>query len=171
MPTPYLVTILKSHYCKAVFLLALFGSYFLIPHKVFYGLGYALAITFMLAFSLSVTCIIRNIKEKILLARTYKRSVVHIILIALGLSAFQVCGVGAPVCGATVGLGVLSVIFPGVFIDFLGDYYLVVIIVSVLLQLVSLYFMGCFKLSKIKSKCTELSEQEREQTQILKNSE
>ena len=164
MLTPYILTILKSHYCKAVFLLAMLASYFLIPHKVFYGFGYILAITFMLTFSLSVTCIVRNIKEKILLARTYKRSVAHIILIALGLSALQVCGVGAPVCGATVGLGVLSVIFPGVFIDFLGDYHLVIIIVSILLQLVSLYFMACFKLSKLKSKCTDLSEQEQAQT-------
>jgi hypothetical protein len=160
MSTPYIITILKSYYCKAVFLLALFGSYFLIPHKVFYGFGYVLAIAFMLAFSLSVTCIIRNIKEKILLARTYKRSVAHIILIALGLSALQVCGVGAPVCGATVGLGVLSIVFPGVFIDFLGDYHLAIIIFSILLQLVSLYFMGCFRLNKLKGKCTDLSQQE-----------
>ncbi len=160
MSAPYLITILKSHYCKAVLLLALVASYFLIPEKVFYGFGYVLAITFMIAFSLSVTCIIRNIKEKILLAKTYKRSVLHIILIALGLSAFQVCGIGAPVCGATVGLGVLSVIFPGVFIDFLGDYHLLVIVVSILLQLVSLYYMGCFKLKKFKRKCTDLSEYE-----------
>ncbi len=160
MPVPYLVTILKSHYCKVVLLIAFIGSYFLIPSKVFYGFGYVLAITFMIAFSLSITCIIRNIKEKIMLAKTYKRSVFHIILIGLGLSAFQVCGIGAPVCGATVGLGVLSVIFPGVFIDFLGDYHGAIIIISILLQIISLYYMGCFKIQKLKSKCTDLSENE-----------
>lgn len=163
MSTPYIITILKSYYCKAVFLLALLASYFLIPEKVFYGFGYVLAIAFMFAFSLSVTCIIRNIKEKILLAKTYKYSIFHIILIALGLSAFQVCGIGAPVCGATVGIGVLSVIFPGVFIDFLGDYYEPIIIISIILQIIALYFMGCFKLSKIKSKCTDLSKSEQAQ--------
>jgi len=152
MPTPYLVTILKSNYCKVVLLLALFVSYLLIPEKVFYGFGYVLAIIFMFAFSLSVTCIIRNIKEKVLLAKTYKHSVLHIILISLGLSALQVCGIGAPVCGVTAGIGVMSLVLPGVLIDFVGDYHIAIIVVSVLLQIVSLYFMGCFKLRKLEDK-------------------
>ncbi len=153
---PYIITVLQSHYCQIVFLATLFVSYFLIPAKVFYGWGYVLAISFMLVFALSLTCIIRNVKERILLAKTYKQSIWQIVLIILGLSAFQVCGIGAPICGATVGLGMVSIIFPGVFINFLDEYYLLIILFSIILQLISLYFMKCFKLERLVKQCADI---------------
>jgi len=141
----YLFSIFKSKYCLIVFAISLFLSYFLIPKTVFYGWYKILAYTFMISFSLTITCIIRNVKEKILLAKTYKSSVIGIIATALGLTALQVCGVGAPVCGAAVGLGILSSIFPTVFVDVMSKYAVHIIVLSIIFQLVALYFMNCFK--------------------------
>ncbi len=135
---------MKSHYCQIVFVLSLLISYFLVPKTVFYGFGYLLAGLFMLAFSMSLTCIIRNIKEKVKASMMYKESIAHLILIILGLSALQVCGVGAPVCGATVGLGILSIFLPSFVISFLSSFSSVIIILSALLQLFILYYMKCF---------------------------
>ena len=113
----YIIAVLKSKYCEIVFLVSFFLSYFLIPKNVFHGWNQLLAYAFMLVFALTTTCIIRNIKEKILLARTYKSSILGIIAVALGLAALQVCGANAPVCGAAVGVGILSSIFPAVFVN------------------------------------------------------
>jgi len=112
----------------------------------------------MVTFSLSMMCLIRSIKDKVVLARTYKGSIVSIIATGLGLSAIQVCGVGAPVCGVSVGIGILSVIFPNFFIDFLTDYSVAIIIISIALQITSLYYMKCFlkypkKASRVLTKC------------------
>ena len=141
----YLFYIFKSKYCLAVFIISLILSYFLIPKTVFYKWYIILAATFMVLFSLTITCMVRNIKEKVMLAKTYKNSIVGIIAIALGLSALQVCGVGAPFCGAAVGLGLFSSIFPAAFMDVMAKYAASFIAFSIVLQLFALYFMNCFK--------------------------
>ncbi|MCD6414979.1 MAG: hypothetical protein J7L23_05135 [Candidatus Diapherotrites archaeon] len=147
MKKAYMLKVIGSNYCKIVFIISLILSYFLIPKTVFTGIYYVLAAVFMLVFAISITCIIRNLKERLMLARTYEGSTLSIIAVVLGLSALQVCGVGAPICGATVGLGIVSVIFPGFFVDFLTDYSVYMILFSIILQLVALYFMNCFKKS------------------------
>ena len=144
----YLVSVLKSRYCILVFILSMILSYFLIPQKVFYGIYIILALLFMISFSLTLTCIVRNVKEKIMVARTYETSIVGVIAAAIGLASLQVCGIGAPICGATIGMGILSSIFPAFFVNILSDYAHYFIGISIILQLVSLYFMNCFKSCK-----------------------
>lgn len=143
----YIWAVLKSKYCELVFVISFFLSYFLIPKNVFYGWNQLLAYAFMLVFALTTTCIVRNIKEKILLARTYKSSILGIIAVALGLAALQVCGVNAPVCGAAVGIGILSSIFPAIFVNLMAkpSIHLGMILISIVFQLVALYFMNCWK--------------------------
>ena len=148
----YLFYVLKSKYCIITFVLALFLSYFLIPKTVFYGLYILLAGLFMISFSLSITCIVRNIKEKVLVAKTYKSSVIGLVAAALGLAALQVCGVGAPFCGAAVGLGILSSFLPTAFIDIMSDFAVEFIVVSIFFQLLALYLMNCFKCANVRSK-------------------
>lgn len=143
----YLFNIFKSKYCLIVYALSALLSYFLIPKTVFYGWNIILVIIFMITFSLILTCTIRNVKEKIVLARTYKSSIIGIIAAALGLAALQVCGVGAPICGAALGFGIFSSIFPAVFVNLISDYAIDFILFSILLQGVALYFMHCFKRS------------------------
>ena len=140
----YLKKVLRSNYCKAVFVIIFILSYFLVPEDVFVGYYILLAVAFMLSISLSLTCIIRNIKERVKLSRTYETSSISVIAAGIGLAALQVCGVGAPVCGASVGLGILSAIFPGVFVNFLQSYAVWIIVISIVLQLIALYEMNCF---------------------------
>jgi len=141
----YLVNTLKSKYCIAVFVFSMILSYFLIPSRAFYSWYIVLALLFMISFSLTITCIVRNIKERIVLAKTYKSSIVGIIAIGLGLGALQVCGFGAPVCGAAVGFGVLSFIFPAAFEHVFSEYAVDILLLSIAFQLIALYFMNCFK--------------------------
>ncbi len=141
----YLLKTFKSYYCQMVFLAGLVGGYFLIPKDVLHGYLKILAYLFIALFALTITCIVRNTKERIALAKTYKGSVLSIIVIATGLAALQVCGMGAPVCGATVGLGIVSAILPSIAFTFLTKYGLEIFIIVIVLQLLSLYFMNCFK--------------------------
>lgn len=141
----YVVETLKSQYCKIVFAVVLLLSYFLVPKRIFYGWYTLVGALFMAMFALTITCIVKNIKEKALLARTSGGSILSIIAIAVGLAALEVCGVGAPVCGATIGLGVLSAVFPSVAFGFFERYSLYIISGTIILQVVSLYFMNCFK--------------------------
>jgi len=136
---------MSSVYCKMVFVLALLISFFLLPEGVFSGTHKYIAVLFMLTFSFSAACIVRNIKNKIVLSRTYKTSVISAILSVLGFSAFQVCGINAAVCTASVSAGFVATIFPGFLFNFLKDYGHLVIWFSVILQIIALYMMKCFE--------------------------
>lgn len=141
----YLIKIFKSNYCKIVFLISLFLSYLLLPKNILSSWYFTFGILFMITISLTITCLVRNIKEKIVIARTYKNSIINIILTVLGISALQVCGIGAPVCAATVSAGFLGTIFPSLFLNLSKDFAIIIIILSIGIQIFSLYSMKCFK--------------------------
>ncbi len=149
----YIIKIFKSYFCQFAFFLFLLISYFLTPKRVFYGWFSILAIIFMVVFSLTLTCLARNIKEKVIIAKTYKSSILGIIATVLGLSVLQVCGIGAPICGASLGAGVISLFFPSFALGFFEEYSLYILIISIVLQIISLYFMKCFvKICKPKGR-------------------
>ena len=145
----FLFNTLESKYCIFVLGISLFIGYFFIPPHVFHTSYAPLAFVFMFLFALTTMCVVRNVKEKVILAKTYKSSLFSIVAIILGLGALQVCGVGAPVCGATVGLGIFSFFFPTVFANLPKTFAVYLLSGSILIQLLSLYFMNCFK--KMKS--------------------
>lgn len=145
MKNLYLFQILKSRYCQAVFVVFFIGSYFLVPRHVFYSQYIILALTFMVVFSLSSACLVRNIKDKILTATHLGRSAFHIIIAALGFSALQVCGLGATMCSATIGVSIASVLFPGIFFNYLTNYSIAIISASIILQIAGLYSMKCLR--------------------------
>ena len=141
----YIAETLKSHYCKIVFAVVFALSYFLVPQKVFYRWYILLGVAFMTMFALTITCIVRNIKERVMLKRTSGGSIISIIAVAVGFAALEVCGVGAPVCGATIGLGIFSALLPGMTLGFFEKYGVYIVVVTIALQAISLYFMNCFK--------------------------
>jgi len=147
----YLTSIIHSHYCKVLFFIIFILSYYLMPIKELNGFSLVLRIIFIALFSLSFTCIIRNIKEKIKLQRTYKSSIVSLLASAIGLSALQVCGFGGPVCGASLGLSILTAILPNFVFKFLMDHSIIILIIAILFQFMALYFLKCFKKVNIKS--------------------
>ena len=141
----YLIRTLDSHYCKIVFVASAFLGYFLVPKTAFYGYFEILAWIFIFLFALVITCIVRNTKERIVLSRTYGSSILGTIAVAIGLAALQACGLGAPVCGAAVGMGIFSAIFPSFFMNFFTNYALWIFLISIAFQFLALYFMNCFK--------------------------
>jgi L-asparagine transporter-like permease len=146
MENIYFLKILKSRYCLVVFFLMAAVSYVLIPKKIFYGFYNLIAFAFIVIFALTFTCLIRSIKDRIVAHKKQTTKPIWGALIGLiGLSALQTCAVGAPVCGASVGLAIVSAVFPTLAFDFINDYSLAVIVFSILIQIVSLYQMRCFK--------------------------
>ena len=141
----YIKKVFQSKPCLATFLLSLILSYFLIPKKVFYESFILIAFAFMFLFSLTITCTVRNFKEKMKLAKSTKGTGLAAIAAAIGLVSLQVCGVGAPVCGATVGIGILSIFLPVTAIGLIENYAIEIIILIILVQLISLKYMNCFK--------------------------
>lgn len=145
MKNIFLIKVAKSHYCKAVFLATLIGSYFLIPSKVFVGVYTWIAILFMLLFSMVFTCFVREIKEEIKNKRRYGVSFLGIVAGVAGFSAIQFCGVGAPVCGATLGVLFLSSVLPSFFVGILSGYSNLILIGAIGVQILTLIYLGCFK--------------------------
>lgn len=140
-----IIEVLKSNYCKTVFGISLLISYFLLPSRVFYGIFTLLAVAFMVLFSLSVSCIVRNIKEKAKSLKSQGGSILSLIASIFGISAFQVCTVGAPVCGATLGTSILSLFFPSFFVGVMKNFAIPFIFVSIIFQFFALYIMKCFE--------------------------
>jgi len=145
MKSIYLWRIFKSHYCKAVFIASLILVFFLIPRKIFYGYYTILGIVFGIVTAATITCFVRNIKERAMAARASGASILGVIVIVLGFGALQACSVGAPVCGASIGAGIIALFFPGVAMNFLGKYSILIIVLSIFIQIAALYFMNCFK--------------------------
>jgi hypothetical protein len=103
----------------------------------------------MFLFSLTTTCLVRNVKERIKYAKTYKSSLLSLLATGIGLAALQVCGAGGLFCGANIFIGILSSILPNIMLGFLDKYSLLILIISIFTQIFSLYKMKCFHEAKI----------------------
>lgn len=143
MKLPFIIENLHSKYCLTIFILMLGVGYLLIPKEVFAHTHVVVVIPFILLFALTTACAARSIKERILLSRN-RASLIGIISSIVGITTLQVCGISGPMCGASVGVGILSVLFPGVIIAVLRDYSIGVLITTMIMQIVSLYMMKCF---------------------------
>jgi len=142
---PYFLEIFKSHYCKFIFLIFLIVVYFLVPKKIFYSYYTILGILFIIITALTSTCFIRIIKERVYSARVSGASFIGVLSIIFGFGALQACTIGAPVCGASIGGGILALIFPGIAFNFMEKYSFWIIIFSIIFQFFALYSMNCFK--------------------------
>jgi len=144
----FLYKIFQSKYCCLVFLFSLIIVSILIPKKIFYSYYTILGIFFIIISSLLITCFVRNIKEKVILAKKQKMSFLGIIFLVIGLAAMSTCSVGAPICGASVAGGIIALLFPGIAFKYLSEYSIIIILSSFFIQIIALYYMNCFK--KIK---------------------
>lgn len=152
MKTLNLIEIFKSNYCKLVFIFSLILVSSLIPKRIFYSYYTILGVAFIIITALTLTCFIRNIKEKALSARNNGASTISIITIILGFGTLQTCAIGSPFCGASIGAGFFAIFFPGTALNLMGEYSLWIIIISIIIQILSLHFMKCFKF-----KCKEVN--------------
>ena len=111
---------------------------------MFYGWYNIIAYGFIFSTSLTITCIFRNTKERIKINKQNNKSLISIILSIFGIIATQVCGIGAPMCGAALG-GSIGITFMPVFMQsFFQDYALYIIILAIVGQMYSLYALKCW---------------------------
>jgi L-asparagine transporter-like permease len=142
---PYMVTIFRSLYCDIGFLVFFVLLLLFLPDKIFEGYLAILGILFSLVFALSLTCMMKTITERAKSAKRTGHSILGVIMGLLGFSALHVCTIGLPFCSATIGLAVISSIFPVFLLDYLYEYPYIIIAISLLIQIYSLYSMKCFK--------------------------
>lgn len=148
MRLPIIITNLKSNYCKLVFILSIILGYFLLPRHIWYSSYIFLAIPFVLLFAFTMACTVRNIKEKVKSKKQNKGSVIGIIASILGISVLQVCGIGVPMCGVSIGMSLLSIFLPSSLLMSLSPFGGWILGIIIIIQIVSLYFLGCFKTEK-----------------------
>jgi len=141
----YFSCVLTSKLCKIIFILSLIVSFFLVPIELFKTDYAVIVVLFMIFFSLTVTCIFRNIREEIVVLRNTHHHLLGIVAAVLGISAMQVCGIATHMCVGGVGLGIISALYPVVFVNLLTKYAVSVIVGSIVLQGIALHFMGCFR--------------------------
>jgi len=142
---PYLFTMFNSIYCDLSFLVFFILLLLFLPASIFVGYLAVLGVAFTLVFALSLTCMTKVIKERAQSAKHTGHSLISVIMGLLGFSALHVCTIGLPFCSATIGLAVISSIFPAFLLNYLQEYPYIIIGVSFLIQVYSLYSMKCFK--------------------------
>ncbi|MEM4397532.1 MAG: hypothetical protein QW757_02825 [Candidatus Woesearchaeota archaeon] len=140
----FLFAVFESKLCFIVFLLSLALGSILTPKRIFYGYFTILGVFYIFLFALVMTCMVRIIKEKVINLKHTGASFFSIILSLLGFSALNVCGIGAPVCGAGLTIGIAS-FFPSFFNNFFHNYAWLILIISIIIQILALWYMGCFK--------------------------
>lgn len=140
----YFIHVLRSNYCKIVFALGLVAGWFLVPESAFSGWMLTFALVFIFVFAMTITCLIRSVKERVILEKENRGSIWATIAAGVGLTALHVCGVSAPVCGASVGLGIVSAIIPGFAMQTVSEYGVYIVGASILIQAYALYNMKCF---------------------------
>ncbi len=139
-----LLSLLRETTYQFVFVAAAGLAYFLVPNTLFSREHMLLVALFILLFASTAVCVLSAIRERIAAARLAHQSLFGIIASVLGFSALYVCGASAPACGTIASVGIAAAFFPGVllFIRLHGELLLGI---SIALQLVSLYFLGCFR--------------------------
>ncbi len=135
----------KSFYCWVIFGVMLLISYFMVPMTVWHSYYSIIGISFIFIFSLTITCLVRDIKERAKEIKNYgARSALNLLFGIIGLSAIQTCAIGSSVCGASIGIAIISSLFPTIAINFLITYSVPIITISMILQIISLWQMRCF---------------------------
>ena len=148
----WIVEVFKSRYCWIVFAVALVIGYLLLPGSLFEQdiLVTMLLILFLGVFSISITCIVRNLKEQIVSVRNVEKgSIISAIGSILGFTAIQTCVVSG-VCGVNMFLAILYAVFPAVFVDMFVEYGAFILLISDVILLFSLYYMKCFKTNNVE---------------------
>ena len=137
--------VLKSHICKLVFLASAAAAYFLIPERALNGDYGLLVITFVVTFAASITCTVRNIKDKFSSGIQAGSSLISIVASLIGLTAVQFCSMNAVMCGSTIGFSLIATILPHSAFHFFHFNAVPLLVISIVVQLISLWQIGCLK--------------------------
>jgi len=127
-----------SYLCRAVFAVSLVFGYLLVPKAVI-DQYFFLSAAFFLTFAYALACVTYAVKENI--KRAKGTGAFSVAASAIGLVALSACGLSLA-CG-TIGIGIFSLALPIAAVHFFAQYGAYVVLASMLLQLFSLWKMGC----------------------------
>lgn len=144
----FLFEIFKRKRCRIVALIAAALITLIVPKDIFKGWLILLGVPFIILSSMVVACVVRLLKERIDLSKESGASFLAILATVFGFIALHMCTLGSMVCGATLSFSVVAFILPEYLFHKMSQYPIYVLIFSILLQIISLYLMNCFKKSK-----------------------
>ena len=127
-----------GYLCKAVFAVSLLFGYALVPKAVI-GQYFFLSVIFFLTFAYTLSCVAYSAREN--MKRAKGTGALSVLASAIGLAALSACGLSVA-CG-TIGIGIFSIALPIAAVHFFAQYGAYVVSASILVQLFSLWKMGC----------------------------
>ena len=127
-----------SYTCRAVFALSIVFGYLLVPKAVI-DQYFFLSAVFFLTFAYTLACVAYAAKENI--RRAKGNGALSVVASAVGLAALSACSLSLA-CG-TIGIGIFSLALPIAAVHFFAQYGAYVVSASILVQLFSLWKMGC----------------------------
>ena len=130
----------SSYLCRAVFAVSLVFGYLLVPKAVI-DQQFFLSAVFFLAFAYTLACVTYAAKENMKHAKG--TGALSVAASAIGLAALSACGLSLA-CG-TIGIGIFSLALPIAAVHFFAQYGTYVVAASILVQLFSLWKMGCLR--------------------------
>ena len=144
MSKPYILKLISSPQCIVVAAVSFSLAYILLPVSAFTQAEAVLASAYLLLFSSSTACLVRNLKGRVMAARSMGGSVAYVVSGSLGFTALQACGGSAPTCASGLGVGVLSLVLPQYAVQVSQEYGSILLVVSIVFQAAALLHMGCF---------------------------
>ena len=128
-----------------VFTVAFLLGLFILPTHIRSGEYFYLGIIFVSLFALNMTCVVHTMRARAKVARASGAGVVGVVTTAVGFTALQMCGVGGPLCGALFGSIVFASILPAGSLGLVTHYAVEIVLVAIVIQAVSLWYLGCLK--------------------------
>ena len=129
-----------SYICRAVFAVSLAFGYLLVPKAVI-DQYFFLSVIFFTTFAYTLACVAYAAKENI--KHAGGTGTLSVLASAIGLAALSACSLSVA-CG-TIGFGIFSIALPIAAVNFFAQYGACVVSASILVQLFSLWKMGCLK--------------------------
>ena len=133
-----------------LFILLLVFGYFLTPQHIFLGNYKYLAYVFIVLFAILNYCIVKTIYRNYIYNKKQKGFTKGVIASILGVSALQVCGLSAYACSTSIGFTILATFLPHTFLNFLQNYSVEIISISILIQFITIWHLKCFNFWNIK---------------------
>lgn len=133
-----------------LFVLLLVFGYFLTPKHIFLGNYKYLAYIFIVLFAILNYCILKTIYRNYVYNKKQKGFTKGVIASILGVSALQVCGLSAYACSTSIGFTILATFLPHTFLNFLQNYSVEIISISILIQFITIWHLKCFNFWDIK---------------------
>lgn len=135
-----------------IFLFLLMFGFFITPQHIFNGNFKFLGYMFILFFALLNYCIVKTIYRNYVYNKNNLGFKKGIFASIIGISALQVCGLSAYACSTTIGFTFLATFLPYAFLNFLHEFSVEILAISIFVQAFSILHLNCFEIKNLNFK-------------------